>query len=274
MRQQNDRNPSQPQDGQATPDPDEPGNLVSSAAPRRRRWALAVAVAGALAAVASVVILIAGSAGGSPATPTWTGKRTAAQKEIGALLSGIPQSGNTLGRPTAPVTMQFFGDLQCPTARTFALIALPYLIREWVREGTVRIEFHSLRSVSEPEAFDAQQVAALAAGVQDRLWDYLEYFYLEQGQEHSGYVTEGYLRSRAREVSGLDLQQWNEARGDPRLATQVSEDEELARTMRLSGTPSFLIGPTGSAPPYSLGESSTLEEINSALDQALQSQRS
>lgn len=273
MREQTDRNRSHPQDGQPTPDSDEPGHLASSAAPRRRRRAPAIVVAGAVVVVATVAILIAGSTGDSPATPTRAGK-TAAQKEIGALLGGIPQSGSALGRPTAPVTMQFFGDLQCPTARTFALIALPYLIREWVRGGTVRIEFRSLRSVSEPEAFDVQQVAALAAGMQDKLWDYLEYFYLEQGQEHTDYVTANYLRSLALEVSGLDLERWSEERGDLRLSTQVSEDEELARAAHLSGTPSFLIGPTGSAPLYSLGESSTLEEINGALGQTLQSQRS
>lgn len=271
MRDQNDSNPSQQrQDPQPTHEADEPGDLATL---RKHPRALAIGVVGALVAIVTA-ILIAGSTGGSQATPVTTGKRTSAQEEVGALLAGIPQNGNALGYPAAPVTLQFFGDLQCPTARTFALIALPYFIREWVRTGTVRIEFRSLRSVSEPETFDPQQVAALAAGMQDKLWDYIEYFYIEQGQENTGYVTGNYLRSRAREVSGLDLERWSEERSDPQLATQVSEDEELARAAHLSGTPSFLIGPTGSAPLDSLGESSTLEEINGALGQSLQSQRS
>jgi protein-disulfide isomerase len=231
-------------------------------------------VVGALIAVATAAILIASSAGGSPAKPAADRQRTRAQVEVSALFAGIPQSGNALGSPAAPVTLQFFGDLQCPTARDFALDSLPYIISEWVRGGTVRIEFRSLRSVSEPEAFDTQQVAALAAGTQDKLWDYVEYFYLEQGQEHTNYVTESYLESLAREVSGLDLEWWNEERADPQLITQVDEDEQLAQATKLSGTPSFLIGPTGSTPIYGMGESATLEEINETLKRVLHEQRS
>lgn len=249
------------------PDVEEPSDLAWS--PRTRRAPVVGAVV-TLVAAATAVILIAGSAGGSRVKSA-EGRKTPVQEEVAALLTGIPQSGNALGSSTAPVTLQFFGDLQCPTARTFALIALPYLIREWVRAGAARIEFRSLRSVSQPEAFEAQQVAALAAGAQDKLWDYVEYFYIEQGQEHTDYVTGSYLRSRAREVPDLNLEQWTEERGNPQLAAQVRQDAQLALATELSGTPSFLIGPTGSTPISSLGESATLKEINDALEQALRS---
>src|SRR3981081_1075476 len=46
------------------------------------------------------------------AQPTGAEQRTGA--EVAALLAGIPQRGRTLGDPHAPVTVQFFGDLQCP----------------------------------------------------------------------------------------------------------------------------------------------------------------
>ena len=41
--------------------------------------------------------------------------------------------------------------------------------------------------------FKDQQVAALAAGMQKKFWNYAELFYHEQGQEDTGYVTESYL---------------------------------------------------------------------------------
>lgn len=253
---------------ESRPDPDEPGDL----APRQRRSSgLAIGIGSVLALVVTVVTVTAGGNGGFSVAGV---SQTTQAREISALLTGIPQNGNALGSPTAPVTLQFFGDLECPTARTFTLESLPYLTHKWVRPGMVRIEFRSLRSVSEPETFDTQQAAALAAGIQNKLWDYLEYFYRDQGPEGSGYVTESYLASRAREVSGLNVAQWSRERYGAQLAAQVTEDEELARATHLSGTPSFLVGPTGSTPLYSLDESSSLEEIETAMGHALQSQRS
>ncbi len=41
------------------------------------------------------------------------------------MVGGIPQSGNTLGAPNAPVTLQYFGDLECPICKEFTLGALP-----------------------------------------------------------------------------------------------------------------------------------------------------
>lgn len=267
MENQNDRSSSQPPDAQPTPDSDEAGDLASSASRRRRSWGLGIGAAGALVLAATMVAIATGGFSTAGAS------ETAQAKEIGTLLAGIPQNGKALGSPTAPVTMQFFGDLQCPTARAFTLEMLPSITREWVRPGTVRIEFRSLRSVSEPEAFGTQQAAALAAGTQDKLWEYLEYFYREQGPENSGYVTESYLASLARRISGLNIAQWSRERYDSKLATQVIEDEEVAHATHLSGTPSFLIGPTGSAPLSSLGESSSLEEIDNAVRHALRGQR-
>src|SRR5271156_809723 len=39
-------------------------------------------------------------------------KRT--ESQVTALLSGIPQRGTVLGDPRAPVTLTYFGDLECP----------------------------------------------------------------------------------------------------------------------------------------------------------------
>jgi protein-disulfide isomerase len=257
---------SQSRDAKLKVDHDEPGDLVAGIS--RRRRALVIGLAGALVVVAIVMIAVSGR-GSSVASAG----QTTQDREINALLAGIPQSGNALGSPTAPVTLQYFVDLQCPTARDFTLSSLPYITREWVRPGTVRIEFRSFRSVSEPATFSTQQAAALAAGMQDKLWYFLEYFYHEQGPEHSGYVTESYLASLARQAD-LDLAQWNEERESPELAAQVAEDEQLAHATQLTGTPSFLVGLTGSAPIYRMGESSSAGEVNYFVRHVLQSQRS
>ncbi len=168
--------------------------------------------------------------------------------EITALLAGIPQSASALGQPAAPITLAYFADLQCPYCRAFSLEVLPSIIERWVRAGKLRIESHALRTATrEPDVFMAQQVAALAAGRQERAWHFIETFFAEQGEENSGYVTDAYLQGIASQVTGLDLARWANDRRDPELASEIAGDERAAENARLTGTPSFLIGASGGA---------------------------
>jgi protein-disulfide isomerase len=161
-------------------------------------------------------------------------------------LNGIPQSGNRLGDPNAPVTLQYFGDLECPICRDFELGVLPELVSRYVREGRLKVEYRSLETATrQPEMFRTQQVAALAAGRQDKMWYFVELFYREQGEEGSGYVTESYLQNLAQQVPGLDLATWTSDRNDPALANQVTSDAQAANNAGFEGTPSFLIGKRG-----------------------------
>jgi len=86
---------------------------------------------------------------------------------VGSLLEDIPQSANVLGRVDAPITLEYFGDLQCPFCRDFSLGVLPAIIQRWVRTGTLRVEYRALETATgDPDVFVAQQVAVLAAGKQ------------------------------------------------------------------------------------------------------------
>lgn len=168
--------------------------------------------------------------------------------EITALLAGIPQSANALGQPAAPVTLAYFADLQCPYCRDFSLEMLPSIIKRWVHAGKLRVESHALQTATrDPGVFMAQQVAALAAGRQERAWYFIETFYAEQGEENSGYVTDTYLQGIASQVTGVDLALWAEDRRDPALANEIAGDALAAENSGLTGTPSFLIGASGGA---------------------------
>ncbi len=218
---------------------------AAQAARRTRTIRLGAVVGAAIVIVA--VILIATSGGGSKGgIPTNKKAVNENVTTVSKLLAGIPQSGNTLGSPKAPVTLQYFGDLECPICRDFTLGALPALIEEYVRPGKLRIEYLSMETATrEPETFRTQQVAAYAAGKQKLAWDYIELFYHEQGQEDSGYVTENYLQGLAQQVPGLDLPTWSAGRNDHALTEQVERDGQIANQRGFTGTPSFLIGKTG-----------------------------
>jgi cytochrome c biogenesis protein CcmG/thiol:disulfide interchange protein DsbE len=170
---------------------------------------------------------------------------------VSSLLAGIQQRGNTLGDPKAPVTVQYFGDLQCPYCAQFTLRVLPSLIESYVRSGKLKIEYRSLRTATrQPGVFEAQEIAALAAGRQNKMWNFIELFYHEQGREHSGYVTKSYVQGLAQQVSGLNLIEWTAAQNDPELARTLTTDAEAASSAGINGTPQFLVVKTGPRPPY------------------------
>ena len=244
---------------------------ASDAARRKRLTRLGGVVAVVVAAV--VVILIATSGGSTGAQKAGTKGAEKVEKEVTSLLAGIQQSGNSLGSPTAPVTLQYFGDLECSVCRRFTLGALPSLIRHQVREGKLRIEYHNLETATrEPETFKTQQAAALAAGQQAKLWNFIETFYHEQEAEDSGYVTEKYLHNIAAQVPGLDTVKWTSERTKPEFASDVESDAQAANAAGFTGTPSFLIGHTGgAAKPLSASEYGSLEE-SSGFDAAIEKQ--
>ncbi len=122
--------------------------------------------------VAIVVILLStgGATGKKVAAPTIPEAQSKVA-EVTSLLAGTVQNGNVLGSPTAPVTMQYFGDLECPICAKFTLGALPGIITKWVKTGKLKIEYRSFSTAtgnaekggSEPGR-DVQQTADRGAG--------------------------------------------------------------------------------------------------------------
>jgi protein-disulfide isomerase len=219
---------------------------AEAASAKRRTRLTQLGIVVGIVAVIIVAILLATGGGSKTGIPKNSKEVNTTVAEVTSLLQGIPQSGNTIGNPNAPVTLQYFGDLECPICKQFTLGALPALIQSYVRSGKLKIEYHSMETATrEPATFNAQQVAALAAGRQDKAWPYLELFYHEQGEEGTGYVTESYLQNLARQVPGLNLAAWTAARNDPALAASITSDAQAANTNGFTGTPSFLIGKTG-----------------------------
>jgi protein-disulfide isomerase len=221
----------------------------ASGAARRKRLIQLGSVIGAVVVIV-VVILVATSGSGGKKTlekPTnGTGGTTKVEKEVVSLLGGIPQNGNTLGDPKAPVTLQYFGDLECPICRQFTEGALKPLIEKYVRTNKLKIEYRNLETATrEPETFRTQQSAALSAGKQQKAWDYIELFYHQQGEEDTGYVTESYLQGLAKQVPGLNLTTWTTDRSNPEFTNAITADAQAANNVGFTGTPSFLIGKTG-----------------------------
>ncbi|HET6571803.1 MAG TPA: thioredoxin domain-containing protein, partial [Solirubrobacterales bacterium] len=169
----------------------------------RRRRLLQIGSAAIFVAVVVVAVLIVVSSNETDGGDT-------SLEDVGLVkrqLRGIPQTGLTLGDPTAKVTLFEYGDLQCPVCKAFSEQIVPQVIESKVRTGEAKLEFRNFTIISE-ESVPAG-AAALAAGQQGRGWNYVELFYRNQGREASGYVTDEFLTELARGAGVADLDRWN-----------------------------------------------------------------
>lgn len=180
-------------------------------------------------------------------------------QEVATLLAGIPQEGATLGDPKAPITLQVFADLECPTVRRFVRLRLPRIINTWVRSGVIKLEYRSLETDTRNEhTFFTQEIAALAASSQDKMWNFVltavheqQFKRVDRGNviavEHFNYVTEGFLTDIASRMPGLDMAQWRRDREDEDtlLFKRVANSVHLAHLKGMRATPAFLIGRSG-----------------------------
>jgi protein-disulfide isomerase len=217
---------------------------TEGAARRRRR----LTQLGGLVLVAAVVVavLVAVSSGGGSSKTA--GPKTPSAADAGSattLLGGIPQAGLTLGRPSAPVTLVEYNDMQCPVCREYTSAVFPTLVQRYVRTGKVRMEMR-LQSFIGPDSVTGARAVA-AAGRQNRAWTFADTFYTSQQQENSGYVTDGFLRSIAAATPGLNADRLLTDMSGAAAKRAVSQGSADFDAHRLSGTPSFLIGKTGGA---------------------------
>jgi protein-disulfide isomerase len=220
-----------------------------------------------LAAVAVVAVAVAASSGHGSRLTSLSGGRLSGAAFSSRLFAGIPQHGTVLGRAAAPVRLVEFADLQCPYCDEYAVHALPSLVATYVRQGELQMQFENLSFIG-PDSVTAGRVAA-AAAEQNRLWNFVDLLYLNQGEENTGYVTASYLHRLLAAVPGLNVSAALRASRTPAADAALLQANQLATANGVSGTPTFLVGRTGQAlrvfQPASLAAAPFQAEINALL---------
>jgi protein-disulfide isomerase len=237
-------------------------------------------------AVAVVAVVIAISVSGNSSKPAPKAGSSASNANVTAVnnvLNGVPQSGVTLGSPSAKVTITEYADLACPVCDAFALPTskttsdgspgtgyFDQLVNQYVRTGKAKIVFRSLEtatSIANGSMWTQQQAAAYAAGLQNKAWNYIELYYYEQQPESTSYVTPAYLKGIAAQVPGLNVSSWEANRQNQSLEAQVASDGQTAASKGFNSTPTLDIkGPKGEASPI-VGIPNSFSQISSAINQ-------
>jgi protein-disulfide isomerase len=226
---------------------------------RRRRSILYGGGAVLLAAsVLTALIIVSQSGGGSGGNTKIEGVAAVEQQ-----LKGVPQHNTVLGDSKAKATVVEFGDLQCPVCQAFSTRVAPRLISDVVRKGAANYEFRQYTIIG-PQSTDAAK-AAYAAGEQNRYWDFVELFYLNQGTENSGYVTDGFLTAIAKGAGVRNIAKWSADRQSSKWDAELSRTQAEAGQLGFNGTPSILVEGPGGKRPFTGNVVPSLTEIENAI---------
>jgi protein-disulfide isomerase len=228
---------------------------------RRGRWL----VLGLLAL--SLIALIAGIVELSTQKPDRSQVHITGIENAQEIFGGVRQDGDRLGSPDAPVSIQWFDDLQCSSCRAQFLSTIPTLVESYVRPGDLQIEYrhYSFSPATEELGF----FGAEAAADQDYSWPYIYLFFQNQDEAKRLGVDEDFLTSVAGAIPELDVPEWRdyldaESGAAGPIRERLAGYEELASGLGIRAQPAAIVsGPNGTR---TLQDSPTLAEITAAID--------
>jgi protein-disulfide isomerase len=212
--------------------------------PARKASPKVLAAAGvAVAAVIVGVVLAVSLSGGGSSTNATTGTKLPGAAEVQKMFTGIPQSSNTLGAPGAPVTMAEYIDLQCPYCQEFESTVLPKLLTAYVRPGKLRIEQRLLAFIG-PDSVRGRS-NALAAGLQNKQFNFSELLYFNQGTENTGWLNDQMVLAAGASIPGLNVPRMVADAKSSGISDQEKALDAEAKNAGISSTPTILVGKTG-----------------------------
>jgi protein-disulfide isomerase len=132
----------------------------AAALARKRRVQYLTLAAFAAVAVIVALIVISQSGGDDKDGGGGTPESVAGAARVDAELQGIPQDGQTLGDPGAPVTVTEFGDPQCPVCAAFSQQIAPQLIATEVKSGAAKYVYQPYLIIG-PDSKPAMRAALL-----------------------------------------------------------------------------------------------------------------
>jgi protein-disulfide isomerase len=242
----------------------------AAAARRRKRLRTLLAVLGAAAVLVVVAIVVSGGSDNSAKSRPGAAQKASGaipgQKESAEMLAGIPQKGIYLGNPAAPVRVVEFADLQCPFCREYSLNVLPQLVQDYVRSGKVRMEFRNLSFLGKDSVTAGR--AAAGAAEQNKLWNFIDVFYFNQGEENSGYVTPAFL-AKIYGAAGVNAAQANAFANSAAAVKPLETANTLADQYGVKSTPTILVGKRGGKLTAVEADPTDVNAFKSAIDGAL-----
>lgn len=163
-----------------------------------------------------------------------------------------------LGRADAPVVLIEYADFKCGYCGKFARDTEPALVKKYVDNGTLRIEWRNFPIFGAES--EAAARASWAAGQQNRFWEFHRAAYAD-GVKEKGFGKDR-LKALAHQAGVPDLDRFLRDTDGAAAAAAVSKDQEQGYGIGATSTPSFLVNgrPIAGAQPA--------ETFTQAIEQA------
>ena len=232
---------------------------------------------GAIALVAVIVVLVVVLTGGSSSNTALKDLPAVGScstglpgcSDVASLYKGIPQSGNVLGKPSAPVTMVEYIDLQCPFCQQFETTVFPNILAKYVRTGKLKVEVRVLDFIG-PDSSRGRN-AMIAAGKQNKAFQFAEILYFNQKTENTGWLNDAMVGQVAASIPGLQVQQLLSERSSSAVKSTAKQYDAQQTADQVTGTPTLFVGKSGAKKlkQVPLASSTDQQSVVDAIDAAL-----
>lgn len=183
---------------------------------------------GAILAVAVVIGVVVGAAGGTPT-----------KSAVATLLANVPAPEWTEGNATATVSLVEYGDFECP-----ACAAYEPLVNRLVKEfgGEISFSFRHFPLAQHPNAIPAAY-AAEAAGNQGKFWEMYDMIYTHQNDWATSATAKDIFKGYAQSL-GLDMAKFESDLSSDAVAAKVEADRQSGVASHVEWTPTFFLNGT------------------------------
>lgn len=141
------------------------------------------------------------------------------------------------------ITMVEFGDYQCTFCAKFHNEIREQIIKNFVDSGKINFIFKDY--IVNDNATDRSSTkaaeASYCAAEQDKYWDYHAELYDNWGGERTGWITDDSLKQFARNIQIADIEKFSNCIQSNKYLNVVQNNDNVARSMGLTGTPSFIL---------------------------------
>ena len=171
------------------------------------------------------------------------------------------ESVHIRGNPDAPVTLEEFGDFQCPPCGQFAGF-VEELLKEY--NSRLRVVFRNFPLSAHEHAREAA-LAAEAAGFQGKFWEMYDTLYREQTVWSKAPNARELFESYAGTI-GVNLDQFKKDVDSDKARERVDSDQALADSLGIKVTPTLFIN-NRPVDPKDKNPEGIRAEINAALQE-------
>jgi len=175
--------------------------------------------------------------------------------------AGSDSSAHIRGKPDAQVTLEEFGDFQCPPCGQFAGFA-EELLKEY--DSRLRVVFRNFPLPGHEHAREAA-LAAEAAGFQGKFWEMHDTLYKEQTAWSKAPNTRELFESYAGTLA-LNMDQFRKDMDSDKARQRVDSDHALGDSLGVKVTPTLFIN-NHPVDPQEKNPEGVRAAINAALEE-------